>query len=60
MSKQVIEYGGLPVGIVIPAEGQLRFMAVKFQVMDLDGQLFSSPSAVRRAVGKLMARRSAL
>jgi hypothetical protein len=57
MSKQVIEYGGLPVGIVIPAEGQLRFLAVKFHVMDLDGRRFPSPGAVRRAIGDLMAGR---
>ncbi|SOC45197.1 serine hydrolase [Rhizobium subbaraonis] len=36
MSKQVIEHAGVPVGIAIPDEGQLRFFAVKFSVFDLD------------------------
>ncbi|MFM2278430.1 MAG: hypothetical protein RLZZ444_661 [Pseudomonadota bacterium] len=57
MQKQVIEFGGLPVGIVVPASGQLRFMAVKYHVMDLDGQLFASPAAVRKAIGSMLSQR---
>lgn len=55
MHKQVIEFGGVPVGIVVPAEGRLRFIAVKFHVMALDGQSFASPGAVRQAIGQLAA-----
>ena len=58
MHKQVIEFGGLPVGIVVPTAGQLRFMAVKYHVMDLDGQLFASPAAVRSAIGSMLSHRT--
>ena len=33
MKKQVIEYAGVPVGIVIPDEDRLKFIAVKFHVV---------------------------
>ncbi|MBY3488930.1 hypothetical protein [Rhizobium laguerreae] len=54
MVKQVIEYAGVPVGIVVPDKGLLKFIAVKFHVHDLDGQHFASPSDVLRAIHKLM------
>ena len=42
MQRQVIEYAGLPVGIAIPEDNKLRFIAVKFHVIDLDNRRFSS------------------
>ncbi|CAN7266570.1 hypothetical protein LJR030_002381 [Rhizobium sp. LjRoot30] len=57
MVKQVIEYAGLPVGIVIPDDGRLKFIAVKLHVHDLDGQHFASPSDVLRAIREMMSRR---
>ncbi|MFS2175445.1 hypothetical protein ACCC98_05770 [Rhizobium pisi] len=54
MVKQVIEYAGVPVGIVVPDKDLLKFIAVKFHVHDLDGQHFTSPSDVLRAIHKLM------
>ncbi|WFU05189.1 hypothetical protein QA648_31170 (plasmid) [Rhizobium sp. CB3171] len=54
MTRQVIEYAGIPVGIVIPDNSSLKFIAVKFHVHDLDGQYFTSPSDVLRAIHKLM------
>ncbi|SIR21165.1 hypothetical protein SAMN05880590_11411 [Rhizobium sp. RU35A] len=50
MQKQVIEYGGEPVGIVVPDQGRLRFIAVKFHVIDLDEQRFASADEVRLAI----------
>ena len=50
MQKQVIEYGGQSVGIVIPEQDVLKFIAVKVHVMDLDKQLFKSTSEVREAI----------
>ena len=50
MQKQVIEYAGLPVGIVIPDQNQLRFIAVKFPVIGLDNQRFSSVQDVQKAI----------
>ena len=54
MAKQVIEYAGIPVGIVVPDKDMLKFIAVKFHVHELDGQYFGSPSEVLRAIHKLM------
>jgi hypothetical protein len=52
MQRQVIEHGGLPVGIAIPDNGQLRFIAVKFHVIDLDNRRFSSVGDLRAAIGR--------
>jgi hypothetical protein len=54
MAKQVIEYAGIPVGIVVPDRDLLKFIAVKFYVHDLDGQYFASPSDVLRAIHQLI------
>ncbi|EJT01525.1 hypothetical protein RCCGE510_29791 (plasmid) [Rhizobium sp. CCGE 510] len=54
MAKQVIEYAGVPVGIVVPDKDVLKFIAVKFHVHDLDGQHFASPFEALRAIHKLM------
>lgn len=50
MQKQVIEHGGLPVGIAIPDSGKLRFIAVKFHVIDLDERRFASVGELRAAI----------
>lgn len=50
MQKQVIEYGGEPVGIVVPDENRLKFIAVKFHVIDLDEQRFESADEVKLAI----------
>ncbi len=57
MVKQVIEYAGVPVGIVVPDEDRLKFIAVKFHVHDLDGQHFRSPADVLRAIHEMMSGR---
>jgi hypothetical protein len=57
MQKQVIEYRGEPVGIVVPDEDRLKFIAVKFHVIDLDEQLFGSADEVRLAIRDLVNRR---
>ncbi|MDE1160292.1 MAG: hypothetical protein PW791_18870 [Neorhizobium sp.] len=57
MQKQVIEFGGEPVGIVIPDENRLKFIAVKFHVIDLDEQRFDTPDDVRVAIRDLVRSR---
>lgn len=57
MQKQVIEFAGEPVGIVIPDQDRLKFIAVKFHVIDLDEQRFDSPDAVRLAIRDLVRAR---
>lgn len=54
MQKQVIEFAGQPVGIVVPDDGMLKFIAVKFHVHDLDNQRFQSPADVVRAIAKML------
>ncbi len=56
MQKQVIEYRGEPVGIVVPDEDRLKFIAVKFHVIDLDEQRFRSADEVRLAIHDLVNR----
>jgi hypothetical protein len=58
MQKQVIKFAGEPVGIVIPDEDRLKFIAVKFHVIDLDEQRFDSADDVRAAISKLVASRN--
>ena len=50
MQKQVIEFGGEPVGIVVPDADRLKFIAVKFHVIDLDEQRFRSVDEVLSAI----------
>lgn len=50
MQKQVVEYEGVPVGIVIPDQDKLRFIAVKYPVIGLDNRHFQSVQDVQRAI----------
>lgn len=50
MSKQVIEYGGEAVGVVVPDQDRLKFLAVKYHVWDLDAQRFRSVDEARAAL----------
>ena len=59
MQKQVIECGGEPVGIVVPDADRLKFIAVKFHVIDLDEQRFGSAEEVRTAIRNLVRQRDA-
>lgn len=54
MQKQVIEIGGEAVGVVVPDEDRLKFVAVKYSVWDLDSQRFSSADEVRTAIRRLL------
>ncbi|MBM3090237.1 hypothetical protein GFB56_05335 [Ensifer sp. T173] len=56
MSKQVIEYGGEAVGVVVPDDGRFKFLAVKYHVWDLDAQRFRSADEARAAIRHLLAR----
>jgi hypothetical protein len=58
MSKQVIEYAGEPVGIAVPENGKLKFIAVKFHVMDLDNHLYPSLSDMQKAIAALPVSRT--
>ena len=55
MSKQVIEFGGEAVGVVVPDAGRLKFVAVKYHVWDLDSRHFHSADEARSAVRQLIA-----
>ncbi len=58
MQKQVIEFAGEPVGIVVPDDNRLKFIAVKFHVHDLDEQRFDSADDVRIAIRNLVRDRN--
>ncbi len=59
MNKQVIEYGGEAVGVVVPDQDRLKFLAVKYHVWDLDAQRFGSADEARAAIRHLLAGRGA-
>ncbi|MCD1634224.1 hypothetical protein K7H91_10615 [Martelella mediterranea] len=50
MKKQMVEFAGQPVGIVIPENGRLKFVAVKFHVHGLDGRLYETMEELRLAI----------
>ncbi|WP_438750329.1 hypothetical protein [Pararhizobium sp. O133] len=54
MNKQVIEFGGEAVGVVVPDAGGMKFVAVKYHVWDLDSRYFRSADEARTAVRQLM------
>jgi hypothetical protein len=57
MNKQVIEFDGEAVGVVVPDAGRLKFVAVKYHVWDLDSRRFRSADEARAAVSRLMTAR---
>lgn len=46
----VIEVAGEPQGVVVPAEGGFRFLAVKLPAFVVDGQHFATVEIAHRAV----------
>ncbi|WP_075292385.1 hypothetical protein [Pararhizobium arenae] len=55
MNKQVIEFAGEAVGVVVPEADYLKFVAVKYHVWDLDSRRFGSADEARAAVRQLVA-----
>lgn len=54
MQRQVVEYAGVPVGILIPDADRMKFIAVKFHVHDLDERHFDSAKDVKDAIRELL------
>ena len=54
MNKQVIEFAGEAVGVVVPEADYLKFVAVKYEVWDLDSRRFHSVDEARAAVRQLV------
>lgn len=50
----VISVDGEPQGVVVPADGDFRFMAVKLGVFPLEGKVFDSVAAAREAARALV------
>lgn len=44
-----IKVGDEPLGVVVPAEGGYRFVAVRLSAFGIDGRVFESVDAARRA-----------
>lgn len=55
MEKQVIELAGQPVGVAVHQGDKVRFMAVKYHVMDLDDVVFNSVADLLGALTRLKA-----
>jgi hypothetical protein len=56
MQRQVIEHAGLPVGIAISEDNKLRFIAVKFQVIDLDNRRYPNLHDLTLAISDHLAQ----
>ncbi|MBO3759630.1 hypothetical protein [Ciceribacter sp. L1K22] len=50
MEKQVVEYAGIPVGISVAEGDRIKFIAVKFPVIDLDGATYGNIEELQRAI----------
>ena len=50
----VIEVRGEPLGVVVPATGGFRFLAVKLPVFAIDGQIFASVDEAKAAAGAVV------
>lgn len=50
MEKQVVEYAGIPVGITIPDGNGVKFIAVKFPVIELDGETYENLAELQVAI----------
>ncbi|QSY98283.1 hypothetical protein J2J97_29755 (plasmid) [Rhizobium bangladeshense] len=55
MQKQAVVFNGQEVGIVVPVENRLKFIAVRFNVIDLDNRLFNTVIEIRRAITEHLA-----
>jgi hypothetical protein len=55
MQKQIVEIAGEAVGALLPHARGLRFLAVKFHVWPLDGEIYADESAAFKAVGDYIA-----
>ncbi len=53
-----IEVRGEPLGVVLPEPEGYRFLAVRFDAFAIDGQVFDSVDAARRAASHALDSRS--
>ncbi|AGA65133.1 hypothetical protein B488_11410 [Liberibacter crescens BT-1] len=54
MKKQVIEYAGTPVGVLVPEKNALKFIAIKLDVHELDKKLFRTSDELYHEIKKIM------
>ncbi|MDR9805541.1 hypothetical protein [Rhizobium hidalgonense] len=55
MQKQAVVFNGQEFGIAVPVENRLKFIAVRFNVIDLDNRLFDTVIEIRRAITEHLA-----
>ena len=58
MSKQVVIFDGQELGIAVPLDGGMKFIAVRFNVIDLDNEIFNSVGDIRRAIAEHIASKA--
>ncbi len=55
MQRQAIVFNGQEVGIAVPVNDRLKFIAVRFYVIGLDNRLFDTVTDIRRAITEHLA-----
>ncbi len=50
MQKQAVVFNGQQVGIAVELDDRVRFIAVKFNVIDLDNAVFDTVTDIKRAI----------
>ncbi|MDP9812408.1 hypothetical protein J2W42_005278 [Rhizobium tibeticum] len=58
MQRQTVVFNGQEVGIAVPFDNRLKFIAVRFHVIDLDNKLFDTVTDIRRAITDHLAARN--
>ncbi|MEK1897493.1 MAG: hypothetical protein AAAB20_30195 [Rhizobium sp.] len=58
MQRQAVVFNGQEVGIAVPFDNRLKFIAVRFHVIDLDNKLFDTVTDIRRAITDHLAART--
>ena len=58
MQRQAVVFNGQEVGIAVPVNNRLKFIAVRFQVIDLDNEVFDTVTEIRRAIRDHLASRA--
>lgn len=55
MHKQAVVFEGQEVAIAVPIDSRLRFIAVRFDVIDLDNRLFDTVTDIKGAIAEHVA-----
>ncbi|MBW9117670.1 hypothetical protein JNB88_29050 [Rhizobium cauense] len=60
MRKQTVVFNGQEVGIAVPLDDRMKFIAVKFDVIGLDNEVFDTVNDIRLAIVRHLAAEESL